>query len=203
MERHVLRRTVLKEFSDLVAISRIKEPTFTLAHIVCPHPPYMFDRDGSLPSLRAVAARSKDASYVRQLEYVTKLTMRAVDAIIANSQTPPIIIIQSDHGSPAPKFRKLWANVSVGRTAKEIDDSYEDRTAILNAYYFPGANNAGLYDTISPVNSFRVLFNDYFGAHYEMLPDTTRILLPGEWGLTYNRSHLRVSPPPVVLRGKP
>jgi hypothetical protein len=28
-----------------------------------------------------------------------------------------------------------------------------------------------LYETISPVNTFRVIFNAYFGTDYEILPD--------------------------------
>jgi hypothetical protein len=45
---------------------------------------------------------------------------------------------------------------------------------ILNALGFPGANTKVLYPTISPVNTFRMLFNLYFGAHYRLLPDETR-----------------------------
>jgi hypothetical protein len=28
-----------------------------------------------------------------------------------------------------------------------------------------------LYPTITPVNTFRLVFNDYFGGRYELLPD--------------------------------
>jgi hypothetical protein len=41
---------------------------------------------------------------------------------------------------------------------------------ILNAYYFPGGVN-GLYQTISPVNTFRVVLNKYFGQQHEILDD--------------------------------
>jgi hypothetical protein len=49
---------------------------------------------------------------------------------------------------------------------KKIENS------ILDAYDFP--NHAGdpyLYDSITPVNSFRILFNLYFGTHFELLKD--------------------------------
>ena len=36
--------------------------------------------------------------------------------------------------------------------------------SILNAYYFPGGRYEGLYEAISPVNSFRVVLNTFFGA---------------------------------------
>jgi hypothetical protein len=41
----------------------------------------------------------------------------------------------------------------------------------LNAYYFPDQNYAALYPAISPVNSFRVIFNQYFGTDLELLED--------------------------------
>jgi hypothetical protein len=46
-----------------------------------------------------------------------------------------------------------------------------ERFAILNAYYFPGSDGTELYDEISPVNTFRVIFNRYLGTEYELLPD--------------------------------
>jgi hypothetical protein len=42
---------------------------------------------------------------------------------------------------------------------------------ILNAYYLPNGGEKYLYDSISPVNTFRVIINAYFGEHLELLPD--------------------------------
>ena len=35
------------------------------------------------------------------------------------------------------------------------------KTGILNVYYFPDGAYHMLYDTITPVNSFRILFNKF------------------------------------------
>jgi hypothetical protein len=43
--------------------------------------------------------------------------------------------------------------------------------SILNAYFFPNRKYDGLYSRISPVNSFRVVFNTFFGGSLELLPD--------------------------------
>jgi len=40
----------------------------------------------------------------------------------------------------------------------------------LNVYYLPNGSKS-LYETISPVNSFRVIFNEYFNADFELLED--------------------------------
>ena len=47
----------------------------------------------------------------------------------------------------------------------------KDAWGILNAYYLPGIGQGDLYPTISPVNSFRVVFNQYFGGKFPLLPD--------------------------------
>jgi hypothetical protein len=47
-----------------------------------------------------------------------------------------------------------------------------NRNANLNAYYLPKGYK-DLYDSITPVNSFRIILNEYFGASYPLLPDIT------------------------------
>jgi hypothetical protein len=42
---------------------------------------------------------------------------------------------------------------------------------ILNAYYFPDKQYQGLHDRITPVNSFRVVLNTFFGAQIPLLED--------------------------------
>ncbi len=46
-----------------------------------------------------------------------------------------------------------------------------ERLRILNAYYLPIGGKRIVYDAITPVNTFRLLFNYYFGAHFAKLPD--------------------------------
>jgi len=85
-----------------------------------------------------------------------------VKGIISKSSEPPIIVLQSDHG---PASTLDWNNPN--------NTSYHERSAILNAYYFPEGGDKKLYQTISPVNSFRQLLNNYFDKNYKMLDDRT------------------------------
>jgi hypothetical protein len=48
-----------------------------------------------------------------------------------------------------------------------------ERTSILNAYYLPNGESQFLYPAISPVNSFRIVLNAYFGLNLDLLPDET------------------------------
>src|SRR5690606_5473879 len=48
-------------------------------------------------------------------------------------------------------------------------DELRIKTGILNAYYFPGRDYDGLTQDITPVNSYRVLFNTYFSTTFPLL----------------------------------
>ena len=46
-----------------------------------------------------------------------------------------------------------------------------NRLQILNVYYLAGRGDPQPYPTISPVNSFRLVFDTWFGTSYGFLPD--------------------------------
>ena len=49
----------------------------------------------------------------------------------------------------------------------------EERMAILIAYPLPGDASDQLYLTISPVNTFRLIFSLYFSVDFELLEDVS------------------------------
>jgi hypothetical protein len=84
------------------------------------------------------------------VEYISVQLQQAVKTLLTDSPAPPIIIIQGDH---APWLQKG-----------------SDQFKILNAYYLPGHNDL-LYPAVSPVNTFRLIFDTYLGAEYPLLED--------------------------------
>jgi hypothetical protein len=142
------RDRVLFALDTLEELPSMPGPKFVFAHIVSPHEPMIFGPNGETLEREP----SYERGYPDQIAYLNKRIIPIVDGILQNSPTPPIIIIQGDHG----------ARQSVGEYG---------RLAILNAYHFPGGGNDALYKSISPVNTFRILFNTYFGQDYEVLED--------------------------------
>ena len=130
----------------------VQSPKFIYAHIVAPHFPIVFGPQGELVSL---PEDLDDAAFAQahtdEIRYINQRILEILQEILAVSATPPIIILQADHGND----RALPA----------------DRTSILNAYYLPGEAAGRLYPTITPVNTFRLVLDAYFGAQLELLPD--------------------------------
>ena len=147
----------LKLFSLLpqIAAERSDKPKFVYAHVMMPHWPYLFDEQGRRVRRGKRPEEGRPEDYLGQLIYENTLITNAVAGILKNSKTPPIIILQGDHG-----YRSLPG-----------PHKFEEGTTILNALYLPGSQADWLYPGITPVNTFRLIFNHYFGQHYSYLPD--------------------------------
>lgn len=164
------RNGILKTFETLAAMPADGAPKFVFAHMMTPHPPFLFGRDGEPPKVydfKWSGAVWKDRKgYLDQLIFTNRKIMALVETILEKSERAPIIIIQADHG-PASTFKTA--------RFKELNDITDtmlrERMTILNAYYFPRGGTEVLYESITPVNSFCVLANYYFGANCPLQPD--------------------------------
>jgi hypothetical protein len=103
------------------------------------------------------------------------LTM--VDRILKR-QPNSIIIIQGDHGCRSDWRSTVETDLIPWTGTRE--EYVRDYTAILNTIYFPDGDYSAFYPGITPVNTFRILFNKYFGTNYELLPDHTYLNFQGE-----------------------
>ncbi len=159
------RAQILYSFDVLANIPDLKEPTFVFAHVLCPHPPYVFDRNGN-PSLLVKGQDPRDfkEQYLDQVIFVSKKVETLVDEILTKSDVAPIIILQADTGPLFPEAGMDEAtNINI-----EMN--------IFNAYYFPEKGYDLLYESITPVNSFRAVFNLYFDTNYDLLKDESYCL---------------------------
>ena len=144
--------------------AEITGPKFVYAHIIFPHPPFILDAEGE-PLHNSPA--NEISAYADQITYLDTRLLDIVDTIIKKSDPKPIIVVQGDHGATI-KYEELG-----------IDPT--NRLGIFNSYFLPVNNtkidisltsfNELMYPTISPVNTFRVIFDQYFNGDYELLDD--------------------------------
>lgn len=163
------RELIRFQFETLADVASLPGPKFVTAHIVAPHPPFVFDADGN-PLEPAYPFSFHDANdfpfsdeayrqgYVGQVEYVNGQLIQMIDAILAKSAAPPIIILQADHGPGMLTDFRSSANTCL-----------KERFSIFAAYYLPGADPAAIPADVTPVNLFRIIFNEYFQTELPLL----------------------------------
>jgi hypothetical protein len=175
------RERILYTLANLPSLVRARHPVFVFAHIAGAHPPFVLGAHGEkvTPSgyfqladggtFRTVDEEQvlKDyaAGYGQQLAFINQRVLADVRQILAGSPRPPVIVIQGDHGAGSVLN---WDDPD----ARELPD----RFAILNAVYLPsvGARSpaaSGFYPSVSPVNTFRILFSRLFDTSFARLPD--------------------------------
>jgi hypothetical protein len=166
------RKAVLATFANLSEVPDMTGPKFVFAHILLPHPPYRFDASGAFLKTSVRIRRTSSENYINQLKFTNMKIMKLVSDILEKSSKPPIIIIQADEGPqiriiPPKNLKSKYEEEGRERTIEKI------RCQIFNAYHLPGVEDSVLYPHITPVNSFRLIFNLYFGTDFELLEDKT------------------------------
>jgi len=171
------RERVLFSLETLVEVPNIDGPKFVFAHIVAPHRPFVFSPTGEEiigPDGEITVEEDYATGYINQVSFLNMRVIPVVKSIIEQSETPPVIIIQGDHGPSGTEP--------------------SERAAILNAYYLPNGGNETLYPSISPVNTFRAVLNYYFGYTLDILDDyhfrSTPKDSPSEYPLVPNTGSL-------------
>ena len=168
----------------LDSLRAVPGPKFVLAHILLPHTPYVFDRDGTYVQAADARGRSVSEAWDRQLEYTNRRLQAFFEDLLAlPPEQQPIIIFQADEG-PWDAFYQAERQDLDWATAPE--DEVEIKFGIMNAWYVPGGTEAlGLDPAQTAINTFPVLFSRYFGlSGYELLPD--RIYGSGGWRRPYD-----------------
>jgi hypothetical protein len=159
----------------LAETAELPSPHFVFAHVVAPHPPFVVDEHGNeTPQDREfniedgnhfieMGGTSEEyvQGYVGQLKYVNDQMMAVVDDLLdLQGARPAVVILQADHG---PGLRLDWEDPA--------NTYFTERLAIFNAIRLPEGESAGLYDKMTPVNTFRLIFDHYFGTELEPLQD--------------------------------
>ena len=153
-------------FDAIASLEARGRPMFVFAHIMAPHLPHTVDADGR----HYDAPPSYIEGYRNEVMYLNKRVEEMVASVL-DSRPNSVFIIQGDHGPWSD-----WDGNADGRQDPwqgTREDYIRDRSAILNAYYFPDGGYDALYAEITPVNSFRVVLNRFFETDLPLLEDKT------------------------------
>jgi hypothetical protein len=164
------RRKILQSFDDLEAIPASGRRSFVFAHIVAPHPPFVFNADGTASPTSGLfmfqdgshfpgSREEYRQGYRRQTQFIVARLQRLIDDLTSRPGPAPVIVIHGDHG---PGLALDWT--SAART------DLSERMSIFAAYYLPGAREQP-YATMTPINGARLLANEYFGTSLPRIDD--------------------------------
>jgi hypothetical protein len=163
------RAFIENDFKSLMEITKFSGSKFVFAHIISPHPPFVFDAEGNAltPNYPFSFNDASDytgsreqyrSQYVGQLNFVNNRIETVIDAILSNSKNPPIIVLQADHGPGMLTDFDSAENTCI-----------RERFSILGAYYLPGLDAGIVPPDITPVNIFRIILDQYFHADLPLL----------------------------------
>ncbi len=169
--RSLKRNSTLYQFEKLeqLAAEDPVRPRFVFAHLTIPHEPYVFDADGRTVTREEEAERSHTDNFLGQVAYTNERMSTIVQRLLDGpDEDDPIVVIQADEGPHPLRYRVeedrfVWPEAS--------DAELLEKFRILNAYHLPGVERPPVDEDITPVNSFRAIFETYFDADLDLLED--------------------------------
>ena len=163
MEQHQTdtRRDIVRcTFNELSEIAlQSNGPTYVFAHLYVPHPPFIFGPNGENVTpdhseISGLQSWENPQGYLNQLIYATSEISVVITNIVENDPNA-IIILQGDTGT----------STGTDGTTTTMKDIYQIHS-ILYAVRIPDVNN---FENAIPVNTYRIIFNNYFDMNYEYL----------------------------------
>lgn len=137
-------------------------PKFVYGHFMTTHDPYIFDSTGKvLGGEQALAKNKKNEAkdYINQVKVADSIINELVQHIKQTNKQNTIIIVTGDHGFPTE---------IINRSGYSFD--------MFSAFYFPDQQYATLYDSIQPINYFRIILNKFFKTNYPLLKDSSVVV---------------------------
>ena len=139
----------LDTIDEVKSIAPMPEATFTIIHLLKPHLPVVFDEYGGF-----VAKNWKPGNreVIAQYKFVNSKFLEMIDTILEESQNPPVIVFQADHGSTHIDGDK--------------DFRFLVHIAPYAAYHLPDTYSISFPKPFTLINTFPLLLNEIFETKY-------------------------------------
>jgi hypothetical protein len=151
----------LFDWEALASIRDAPGPKLVIGHFLLPHPPYAFAADGHFVDQAAGSQVSEADRFAGQLTWTNSQLKAWIESLLALPEDRrPVIVLQADEGPyPVPYQSNTVEYDWSTATTSELQQKF----GILNAWYVPDGSDPGLYDSMTSVNTFPVLFSGILG----------------------------------------
>ena len=168
---------VRRKIEFLKNVGGRQQPTFVFAHFLVPHDPIKFDAggrciDGASPNKREEREAFRQG-FVGQVEFINKAIIEIFDRQMQNNPNETIFIIQADEG-PRPLRPRLEGSDEFNWETATSDEIIM-KFGILNLLFLPKRDYENFSQFMTPVNTFRIIFNEIFGAELPLLENRAYI----------------------------
>jgi len=165
LSRNKRNKTILSTTELIKKLcSKNNSSDFFYGHYILPHSPYIFDKSGKLLDIDMGnsfrKSQNKSKLFLDQVSYANSIINDIVNHIQQYNDPNTIIIIMGDHG-----YR---GELSITDNTAPYDN--------FSAIYFPDKNYTSLHDSLSAVNTFRVVLNKYFNTQLPLLKNKSFVI---------------------------
>lgn len=161
------REDLIEGFATLRRLApSTAKPRFVFAHILAPHPPFVFDdnspkrpkgtfgyQDGSDYMKASGSPDTYREGYVGQLKWVNRQVLETVTQLTSRKGEPPIVLVFSDHGSKVGLDQE-----DIGKT--DLKETF----STLGAYFAPGELASEFGPEETPLAAMRKVFSHVSGS---------------------------------------
>jgi hypothetical protein len=159
---------VKRTLAGLARLPGDSAPTFTLAHVLNPHYPYVFDAEckphATRPSRTWGHGREED--YLEQVRCLNKLVLRTVTQVLHRSKSEPVILLVGDHGTNSLGY-------STASSAEAVSpEQARERLGAFGAFRLPAGSKMNVPDSVTLVNLVPILFNNSFDVGLPLSADS-------------------------------
>lgn len=152
-----------RSFEGLRGVVEDAAPTFTFAHVLLPHVPYVVDRDcrplaREIPDYMEADTPEQRAHYLAQVRCVDSLVLDLVTDLLQRSTPPPVILLVGDHG---PRFADVGFYAHPARVSTAF---IRERFGAFGAFYLPAGGEQEFREPVSLATVMGNVLRYYFGA---------------------------------------
>ena len=168
---------ILRSFEGLHEVAADPAPTFTFAHVLLPHVPYLLD-ESCRPLERPISddmeadTPEQRADYIGQVRCVDRLVLDLVTRLLQRSSTPPVILVVGDHGS-------RFADVGFYGHPERVSTAFiRERFGAFGAFYLPAGGDSVFREPVTLVNVLGNVLRYYFNA--DIAPSANDMYVSGQ-----------------------